>query len=305
MVVALSAASSSRCVRTNQALIGSSRLGRDATGRIGPRRAFGASAARRGHYETLAVPRNATKSQIKSSFYKLSKLYHPDVTKDPSAKVKFQAASEAYAILGDDRNRRAYDRTLTSQLGHTPHPRHPASSPDHSYSHFYSGTYGGYEGRRRGATYAWDRPGSSSSSSHRPGQNHKGASSSGTAGERPEEAYGHWKYDTSQQADPRTTHFYDPFSSPNVQRATGTRAGSSSSFTGSRYAGSFSSRTTGGTNFGRRHNTQGSGMSPEEERLHAEHDQIRSVSSFWRAVQVGAMVLLVVGVGGGSTAKAG
>ncbi|KAI0349266.1 DnaJ-domain-containing protein [Trametes cingulata] len=66
----------------------------------------------RGHYQTLDIPKNATRNQIKASLYKLSKKYHPDVNDDPNAKEKFQAVSEAYGILGDERKQRAYDRSL-------------------------------------------------------------------------------------------------------------------------------------------------------------------------------------------------
>ncbi|KAJ3556987.1 hypothetical protein NM688_g1721 [Phlebia brevispora] len=106
------------------------------------RRGFTASARRFTHYQTLSVPRNATRSQIKASqtaeiphefadryaqtsFYKLSKQYHPDLTADPSTKETFQKISEAYAVLGDDRKRRAYDRSLAENVGHA---RHPSSS---------------------------------------------------------------------------------------------------------------------------------------------------------------------------------
>ncbi|KAF9793486.1 DnaJ-domain-containing protein [Thelephora terrestris] len=105
------------------------------------------------HYETLTVPQNATKAQIKSSFYRLSKKYHPDVNGDPGAQVKFRAISEAYSILGHDRERRAYDRTLVDA---------PVSKPGYNYTTFYETR------RQRGpkATYAWEPRRSSPSSSN-------------------------------------------------------------------------------------------------------------------------------------------
>lgn len=69
----------------------------------------------RSHYDTLGVPTNATKSDLKKRFYVLSKETHPDVASnrnDPTAADRFSRVSEAYAILGNDEKRKIYDRDV-------------------------------------------------------------------------------------------------------------------------------------------------------------------------------------------------
>ncbi|KZS95137.1 DnaJ-domain-containing protein [Sistotremastrum niveocremeum HHB9708] len=70
-------------------------------------RCFSSSACRLAtHYDTLAIPRDASRAQIKSKFYTLSKELHPDThPNDPAAKSKFQKITEAYSVLGDERQR--------------------------------------------------------------------------------------------------------------------------------------------------------------------------------------------------------
>ncbi len=68
---------------------------------------------KRDYYEVLGVSKNATDEEIKRSFRKLAKQYHPDVNKDPGAEEKFKEIGEAYAILSDPEKRRQYD-----QFGH-------------------------------------------------------------------------------------------------------------------------------------------------------------------------------------------
>lgn len=58
------------------------------------------------HYATLGVPRTATADEIKRAFRRLASQHHPDKGGDTQ---KFQAIQAAYAVLGDEAQRQAYD----------------------------------------------------------------------------------------------------------------------------------------------------------------------------------------------------
>ena len=62
-------------------------------------------------YEVLGVAKNASAKDIKSAFRKLAKKHHPDQNPtDPKAKDRFAAVNQAYEIVGDEKNRAAFDR---------------------------------------------------------------------------------------------------------------------------------------------------------------------------------------------------
>ena len=62
------------------------------------------------YYEILGVPRTASDAEIKKSFRKLARQYHPDVAKDKKrAEEKFKEINEAYEVLGDPAKRKKYD----------------------------------------------------------------------------------------------------------------------------------------------------------------------------------------------------
>ncbi|WKA07965.1 hypothetical protein VitviT2T_025733 [Vitis vinifera] len=67
-------------------------------------------AARSDYYSTLNVSRNSTLKEIKSSYRKLARKYHPDLNKSPGAEEKFKEISAAYEVLSDDEKRSLYDR---------------------------------------------------------------------------------------------------------------------------------------------------------------------------------------------------
>jgi curved DNA-binding protein len=63
------------------------------------------------YYEILGVPRGASDAEIKKSFRKLAREYHPDVAKDKKrAEEKFKEINEAYEVLGDPAKRKKYDQ---------------------------------------------------------------------------------------------------------------------------------------------------------------------------------------------------
>ncbi|XP_033217667.1 dnaJ homolog subfamily C member 30, mitochondrial-like [Belonocnema kinseyi] len=72
------------------------------------------------HYDTLQVEPNATQEEIKTSYYKLTKQYHPDVNKTEEAKGQFRNVSEAYEILGNYKARKKYDRGIVARGTSTP-----------------------------------------------------------------------------------------------------------------------------------------------------------------------------------------
>ena len=62
------------------------------------------------YYKILGVGRTASAEEIKKSFRKLARKYHPDVNPgDKKAEEKFKEINEAYEVLSDAEKRRKYD----------------------------------------------------------------------------------------------------------------------------------------------------------------------------------------------------
>ena len=60
-------------------------------------------------YETLGVSENASADEIKKSYRKLARKYHPDVNKEESAIDKFKEINAAYEVLSDKKKKDEYD----------------------------------------------------------------------------------------------------------------------------------------------------------------------------------------------------
>ena len=63
-------------------------------------------------YKILGVKFDADQKEIKENFYRLSKEYHPDLSKDESSLKKFKEIAEAYEILSNPEKRREYDSKM-------------------------------------------------------------------------------------------------------------------------------------------------------------------------------------------------
>ncbi len=63
------------------------------------------------YYKVLEVDKTTSQDEIKKSYRKLAKKYHPDLHPDDEiAQEKFKEVNEAYEVLGDEKKRKQYDQ---------------------------------------------------------------------------------------------------------------------------------------------------------------------------------------------------
>ena len=127
------------------------------------------------YYAVLGVAREATQDEIKRAYRKLARKYHPDVSKEEDAELKFKDLGEAYEVLKDPEKRTAYNQLgsdWNTQQGFRPPPDWgtgfefhgaPAGAGDqHEFSDFFESLFG----RAKGGT------GSNGRSFHMHGEDH-------------------------------------------------------------------------------------------------------------------------------------
>jgi curved DNA-binding protein len=111
------------------------------------------------YYQILGVSRDATQADIKKSYRKLARQYHPDVSKDAAAEEKFKEVNEAYDVLKDAEKRQAYDRFGSNwKQGHEFDPSGYASGgfSGGDFSDFFESIFSG--GFQQGSPFRQQRP---------------------------------------------------------------------------------------------------------------------------------------------------
>lgn len=62
------------------------------------------------YYDILGIPRTSSAEDIKKTYRKLARKYHPDLNKTAGAEARFKEIGEAYEVLSDPGKRSRYDQ---------------------------------------------------------------------------------------------------------------------------------------------------------------------------------------------------
>jgi len=106
------------------------------------------------YYKIMGVERNATQDEVKRAYRKLARKYHPDVSKEADAELKFKDLGEANEVLSDPEKRAAYDQlgsNWKAQQDFRPPPGWgtgfefhgaPPGGSQHGFSDFFESLFG-------------------------------------------------------------------------------------------------------------------------------------------------------------------
>ncbi len=100
------------------------------------------------YYKTLGVDKGASADDIKKSYRKLARKYHPDANKgDSKAEERFKEISEAYTVLSDEKRRKEYDEARSLFGGGVRMPGSSGGSYGFDLGDLFGGTSGTAGGR--------------------------------------------------------------------------------------------------------------------------------------------------------------
>jgi curved DNA-binding protein len=122
----------------------------------------------RDYYQVMGLERGATQEEIKRTYRKLARKYHPDVSKESNAEEKFKELQEAYNVLGDPEKRAAYDQLGQRRPGEQFQPppdwgrnfefSSQGFEDDGQFSEFFANLFGGASPFGRGGAHGAGRP---------------------------------------------------------------------------------------------------------------------------------------------------
>lgn len=116
------------------------------------------------YYQTLGVERDADPEEVKRSYRRLARKYHPDVSDESEAEERFKEVQEAYEVLKDPEKRTAYNRFGAHWKEGQEFRPPPDWDPDvnftgggytdaSEFSDFFESLFGGAGHRRSGGGY--------------------------------------------------------------------------------------------------------------------------------------------------------
>jgi len=107
------------------------------------------------YYAIMGLKRDATQDEVKRAYRKLARKFHPDVSKEADAELKFKELGEANEVLKDPEKRAAYDQLganwKAQQDFHPPpgwdsgfefHGAPPGGGGQHDFSDFFESLFG-------------------------------------------------------------------------------------------------------------------------------------------------------------------
>ncbi len=115
------------------------------------------------YYAALGLKKDATADEVKRTYRKLARKYHPDLSKEAGTEERFKEVAEAYEVLKDPERRAAYDEVARrwAQRGNAQAPppgwdtgfefsEHSAAGDASDHSDFFEALFArrGHPGRR-------------------------------------------------------------------------------------------------------------------------------------------------------------